>query len=97
LLKVKLAGGAEVTVVWAKALADVQASRQASAAKTETANRVEGIMTCLARIPQNWAPVQENAQSFKKGEPNGSVRVEATASYTALKPAVVTNRRDQLN
>ena len=56
-LVIKLAGGSEVTVVWARTpLAEI-ATAESRVAKKGTAKRDENIMTCLARGPQKWAPV----------------------------------------
>src|SRR5207253_6504854 len=62
--RVKLAGGSEVTVVWASAPLVETANAANSATKKGAAKRCDNIMTYLARIPKRWTPVfrQEYAQ-----------------------------------
>src|SRR3954451_22811515 len=49
--RVKVAGGSDVTVVWARARLETAAA-ESSATKRTAAKRCEDIMTCLARCPQ---------------------------------------------
>jgi hypothetical protein len=77
-------------VVWAKAGPSEKARLETKAAAiSETAKRCEGIMTCLARIPQKQTPVlRSELAPLLEANPNPMVRDRTAAPYTAVRAGI---------